>query len=155
MDTYGISVSYCTCAVCISQGGVAICTALPVRHAVHVQCISYREGGVYMHKPTMYLDAPYIYRYIYIQVHYRNPPCEILHTRIPWESHDSGPGVYSITIQTQWDSVHTGPRHLISAAAGRDCSPRPGSVVSSCPNPCEIRRLPLGCHCNPGVNGQF
>jgi hypothetical protein len=22
---------------------------------------------------------------------------------------DSGPGVYSIAIQTQWDSVHTGP----------------------------------------------
>ena len=39
-------------------------------------------------------------------------PCAFLRHRL-WELDkvraDSGPGVYSIAIQTQWDSVHTGP----------------------------------------------
>jgi hypothetical protein len=37
---------------------------------------------------------------------------------------DYGPGVYSITIQTQWDYVHTGP---VCAAQGRAGSARPST----------------------------
>jgi hypothetical protein len=51
----------------------------------------------------------------------------------------SGPGVYSITIQTQWDSVHTGPTPI---ASGR---PPPQSEIS--PLQIDFRPPPMFCIC--------